>query len=229
MRHARNLALAAASLAATTASASTLDRPPLRQMVEDADLVFEGVVTDVTYRNSSVYGPDDVARPHTFVTFDVLRTFKGRSAAGSRIVLRLLGGSKGNGRTLEVLGVPLFAPGDRDVLFVARNGAEACPLVGWEHGRFRLVDGAVMRTGDQPLWLDAQDELVGPPESGSAIPPGSRPATPGEFASLVDRRVRERFDEDALAQLPPTHSADASAPFRIRRLRVVPPPADAGE
>jgi hypothetical protein len=226
MRHAHRLALAAAALAATTASATTLDRPPLRQMIEEADLVFEGVVTGVVYRNSTVHGPDDVARPHAFVTYDVLRTFKGRSAAGSAIVLRMLGGPRGNGRTLMVSGIPTFRTGDHDLLFVRGNELDACPLAGWEHGRFRVVEGLVRRDDGLPVWLSADDELTDAPEADEAPPAGFRPADAGTFAQTVERRVHERYDEGTLAQLPPAASADSALPFRVRRLAETPAPPD---
>ena len=230
MRYARSLALVASlSALAGTTGATTLDRPTLRQMVEQADYVFEGVVTDVVYRNSTVVGPDDVDLPHTFVTFAVERSFKGRSAAGATIVLRLMGGLKADDLLLAVSGVPTFEPGDRELLFVRGNGTDLCPLVGWEYGRFNQDESHVLRA-DAELWLDAADELAGPPGADASTPPpiGARPATPGEFAALVDRRVRERYGDDELAHLPASPSADPSAPFRVRRFREHAPPADAG-
>ena len=226
MRHAPGLALAAAVLTAAAAHATTLERLSMGQLVEEADFVFEGVVTDVTYRNSTVSGPDDVVRPYTFVTLDVLRSFKGRSAAGSRIVLRLPGGRRGNGRTLMVSGVPVFQPGDRDILFVQRNGQDWCPLVGWEYGRFRIIGGAVHRDDGAPLWLSAEDEPTVAPTTGETPPAGSRAADAGTFAQAVERRVRERYDDETLAQLPPAPSADPALPFRVRRLTETPAPSD---
>jgi hypothetical protein len=36
-------------------------------------------------------------------------------------------------------GIPLFQPGDRDVLLVHQNGISACPLIGCSRGRYRIV------------------------------------------------------------------------------------------
>jgi hypothetical protein len=89
----------------------------------------------------------------TFVTFKVDDTLKGD--AGATYSIRLLGGTV-DGRTMEVTDAPKFQVGDHDLLFVENNGSQFIPLVGIQHGRFRVQKDATGRqtltTGEgQPL------------------------------------------------------------------------------
>ena len=47
--------------------------------------------------------------PHTYVAFRVAKTYRGK-VPGDALVLRVIGGSDGQGRFLEVQGEPLFQP-----------------------------------------------------------------------------------------------------------------------
>lgn len=139
----------------------------LNQFTRQAALILKGTVTKVEYRNAEPVPQRDVTGapvldndgapllqdgsglPHTFVTFQVDRTYKGR-ADSTRLTLRFLGGSfqdgpAGGGRVLEVGHAPLFDVGDQDILFVDGNGDAACPLVRCEDSRFRLIRGGKNR------------------------------------------------------------------------------------
>jgi hypothetical protein len=123
-----------------------------QQHLVDSDLVFEGRVVGVDYEFST---PDASGRGglvHTFVTFQVERLYKGSVAPPTRsegsaepdtLTLRFLGGPEGDDTYLMAWGVPLFDPGDVDVLMVRGNGRLACPLVDCEHGRYRIIDRLV--------------------------------------------------------------------------------------
>lgn len=144
----------------TDASATSLEKQNFRQMVQDAELIFEGVVTKVAYKNAHPYGSDGPAIPHTFVTFQIDQAFKGSSEKGNEITLRFEGGSAGQQQVMFVPNVPLFDVGERNVLFVKNNGAAPCPLVGWDQGRMREVGSRLLSENGQELWLDKRQNVV---------------------------------------------------------------------
>ncbi len=155
VRHAARTLIAGAWLAAAVAGAhaTTLERVSAADRVRLADLIIEGVVTGVDYRNSDVAGDEHVRLPHTFVTIAIEKVFKGSSSAGDTITLRMQGGPDGAGRVLVVPGIPTFRPGDRDILFIGKNGEAACPLVGWEQGRLRVVQDEVFDAFGRETWV----------------------------------------------------------------------------
>jgi hypothetical protein len=72
-------------------------------------------------------------------------------APGNTFTMRFPGGADGRGRFTEVSGVPVFQRGEQDVLFVAGNGENGCPLVECEWGRFRILKDAVHNTHGSPV------------------------------------------------------------------------------
>ena len=106
-------------------TASTVDPPTLRQMVQRADRIFVGQVTAV---RSYWTGPSI----HTDVTFRSTLAIKG--SAGPVVMLTFLGGTVGD-VTLEVTGMPQFEVGDEQVLFATDRLRQMSPLVGVWHGR----------------------------------------------------------------------------------------------
>lgn len=135
------------------AGATTLIPVDTDQLIEKAGLIVQGVVTAVEYRNSDVDSPEHISLPHTFVTFDIERSFKGSTPSDSSITLRFQGGPDGKGRVMMIPGVPLFDVGDRDILFIRGNGTQMTPLVGWEQGRFRIVNDMLYSDAGEELWL----------------------------------------------------------------------------
>lgn len=234
------LAFTCLTLLPCPARASTGPTPKLPQLLEQADLVFAGVVVSVETRSSSVLESGDVVLPHSFVTFRIEELVKGKSSAGDTITLRFLGGHDDSGRVLTVAGIPHFEIGDRDVLFVQKNGERMCPLLGWDHGRVRLVNGEVYDALGQELWLAPDGNFVrGPsridltspahplianpsnvePESAIEIPPGSLRADVCGFLAILHvrlsmLRIQPQYREPAVTQ-----SADLGAPFRCPGLR----------
>ena len=116
-----------ASVQATTVIAPTFD-----ELVERAQLIFEGTVTDV---RSEWIGEGAQRHIVSYVTVKVEDALKGD--AGTSYTLRMLGGTVGDD-TMEVTDSPKFKVGDRDILFVENNGTQFVPLVGIMHGRFRV-------------------------------------------------------------------------------------------
>jgi hypothetical protein len=229
--------------------ATTIEPVSLRQLVQEAELIFEGVVTAVEYRLSDVATPDHVALPHTFVTLAIEQTFKGEAATGSSLTLRLQGGFDGQDRALLIPGVPLFDVGERAILFVRGNGTELCPLVGWEQGRFRLVEGAVYTEHGQELWATSRGDLIrGPqhvldevvthnladtlltfkvsPSRGLWTPPqGAQRLDAIGMQALLGGLVSRLLTPERLTTLRPVASAAMQDAFYVTSPRPEPPPA----
>jgi hypothetical protein len=125
-----------AALAATNVQATTVIAPTFDQLVAEAEVIFQGAVSEV---HSQWIGEGPEHRIVTFVTFTVEDAIKG--AAGNNYTIRMLGGTV-NGETLEVSDSPKFKVGDRDILFVEHNGTQFVPLVGIMHGRFHIFKDA---------------------------------------------------------------------------------------
>src|SRR5512147_3187982 len=89
-------------LAPAAGRATILDPITPNQLAEKATLIFEGTAIRVEYRNSDIESREDVALPHTFVTFRIDRLLKGASQDGGEITLRFQGGPDGEGNTLMI-------------------------------------------------------------------------------------------------------------------------------
>ena len=126
-----------------TASATTVIPPTFDELVGQAELIFQGTVTDV---KSEWVGEGAERRIVSYVTFNVDEAIKGN--AGTSYTIRMLGGTVGD-RTMEVTDSPKFKVGDRDILFVENNGKQFIPLVGIMHGRYRVQQDQA--TGEEVL------------------------------------------------------------------------------
>jgi len=144
--------VAVAGIAATTVlplSATVVIAPSFEEMVRDAReiIVAEAVSSRAAWRSSS-----QGRFIETTVTFRVDAVVKG--AFTRERALSFLGGQIGSTR-LDVSDQVQFTRGDRDVLFVSSAGNEASPLVGFNHGRFRIVSGDVILSHDgQPVGIE---------------------------------------------------------------------------
>ena len=126
------IAAICAAAALQTAHATTVIPPSFDELVGQAQVIFEGTVTDT---KSQWAGEGASRRIVTYVTFKVDEAIKGD--AGASYTLRMLGGTV-DGQTMEVTDSPKFKVGDRDIVFVENNGSQFIPLVGIMHGRFRV-------------------------------------------------------------------------------------------
>jgi hypothetical protein len=117
------------------------------ELCAEADLVFVGTVATVESRWSD---PQRQAI-ETVVTFTDLTWLRGGPQA--EVVLHFAGGER-DGLHEAVAGVPEFAAGERRVVF-ARNGHFVSPIVGFNQGLFRVVDGP-----GGPVVLDAEGKAV---------------------------------------------------------------------
>ena len=129
------VALLLAGLAPLLRATSVLP-PRFEALVDEADVIFTGQVIAQRSEWRNRPGQKSIV---TLVTFGVRSTHKGRTE--STITLQFLGGTVGD-VSLDVTEMPRFKTGERVLLFVEKNGTVACPLVGWEHGRFGVqADG----------------------------------------------------------------------------------------
>ena len=119
-------------LALTRVSSTTVVPPTFEQLVQQAELIFQGTVTD----SRSVWeGEGGQRHIETYVTFKIEDSVKGE--AGASYTIRMLGGTVGD-ETMEVTDTPKFKVGDREILFVEHNNDQFVPLVGIDHGRFHV-------------------------------------------------------------------------------------------
>lgn len=164
---------------AGVAPATTLAPISFQDLVARAERILVTEVVDVTSR-------EDASRPGlvvTRVTFRVASVLKGPPAAV--VALDLPGGTLGEA-SLEVVGLPRFRIGDRDVLFVKPGGRHLSPFVGFAHGRVRITQGL-------PSGLARVARFDGRPLASVrefSDPPASRAAQAGE-AMTLDRFLAE--------------------------------------
>jgi len=126
------LPLVLVGLGFTRVSATTVIAPTFDQLVQQAEFIFQGTVTDA---RSVWEGEGGQRHIETYVTFQVDENVKGQ--AGSSYTIRMLGGTVGD-ETMEVTDTPKFKVGDREILFVEHNNEQFVPLVGISHGRFHV-------------------------------------------------------------------------------------------
>lgn len=133
MKKAHSLTLAIGLLVAVRAALATTVIPPsFDQLVQQADVIFQGSVTAV---RSQWAGEGAQRQIVSYVTFKVEEGLKGD--AGQTYTMRMYGGTVGED-AMGIADAPVFKVGDRDILFVENNGTQAIPLVGLMHGRFRV-------------------------------------------------------------------------------------------
>jgi hypothetical protein len=131
-KHLLSLILVAVAISCIRVPATTVIPPTFDQLVQQAELIFQGTVTDM----KSVWEGEGAQRHiSTYVTFQVEDTVKGNP--GKSYTIRMLGGTVGD-LTMEITDTPKFHKGDREILFVEHNYDQFVPLVGINHGHFRV-------------------------------------------------------------------------------------------
>lgn len=183
---------------------------PLGQMVEEAELIFQGTVTKVEYDMVAQEAGQQPPLPFTYVTYRIEEAHKGRSVEGDRVTLSFLGGPTPDGRFLTASHYPSFKVGDRDVLFVRRNLQAECPLVDCAKGRVRIIKDRIYSDSKQPIVTFRDGELVyGKREGGSAKAMRFK-----EFKEAVMNEIGQRSPGDAQQALKPVPSAKPGEPQR---------------
>lgn len=132
-------------------------RAELADRLDRSELAFVGEVVAIDTAFSRP-GPGLQHVPHTFITYRIDQPLRG-GEIGEQITLRFLGGPTPDGGGMLVTHTPRIDLGDRDLLFVAGNGTQTCPLVDCEDGRLRVVDDALYTEHGRPL-RDLEDRLI---------------------------------------------------------------------
>ncbi len=133
MKTARLLLLAAALITFSKVGLATTVIPPsFDQLVQQAEVIFQGSVTDV---RSQWVGEGAQRHIISYITFNVEDSLKG--VPGQSYTMQMFGGIVG-GEGMTISDAPKFKVGDRDILFVENNGTQVVPLVGIMHGRFHV-------------------------------------------------------------------------------------------
>jgi hypothetical protein len=187
VRPALAAAIIIAALAAAPRAASVV-APTFEGLVSRAQTVFVGETLGVQSRwVSTTSGPAIV----TVVTFKVLRALKGD--LGGQTQLEFLGGTVGEYR-MEVVGMPRFRVGDQDVLFVDERGQPVSPVVGFMHGRFRVLEEPA--TGRRSVARYNFEPLARVSDIGAAAPaarvPSSRALSLRDFEDEIVREARRQ-------------------------------------
>jgi len=183
--------LAALVFGAACASAMVVVKRDFPQVVQRAEQIVIGTVTDI-HEEQDVSGT-----PFTLVTFSDLSVLKGD--VGLTLTLRFYGGHAGD-VVVGIPDMPTFTPGERDVLFVAGNNRDVCPLVGVWQGRFyvrldpTLGTDVVEDSAHRPLTGLVGRELVRAPAAAAS---GTMPMTLDDFRSLIADELAQPHATDA--------------------------------
>jgi hypothetical protein len=175
------------SLAFTIATthATTVIPPTFDQLVNDAEMIFEGTVSSM---KSEWAGQGSERHIVTYVTFKIEDPIKG--SPGPETTLRMFGGTV-DGQTIEVADAPRFKVGDRDILFVEHNGTQFIPLVGIMNGRFHVqvdesgLNEIISKDNGAPL---AQLKQLGQDESAAVA---GKPLSKVEFKAAIRQKLAE--------------------------------------
>ena len=177
--------------------ATSVVPPTFPELVGEADAIYRGRVTATEARY--VARPDGGNVIKTYVTFAIDRVLKG--SAQKEVVLEFLGGTIGND-TLTVSGMPKFAIGDHDIVFVQKNGVQFCPLVAVMHGRYRVMRDAaagrefVARDNGMPLTDTSEVEmpmtqLPAAVQAAAVAKAASRGLAPTDFETSIFSEVQK--------------------------------------
>ena len=145
--------LVSIAISSSISARSAFDESQMNDLMvlsDQSNLVFIGRVTQVNYRMSEANSKEDVALPHTIVTYEINQILRGK-APDRNFTMRFVGGPDGRGRFLDVSGVPHFQVGEEDLLFVSSNGEDGCPLALCEWGRYRILEGKIYNAKGVPV------------------------------------------------------------------------------
>ena len=164
------------------AAATVVVAKDFNALCDEADMICVGTVVSVESR----WVDRERQSIETLVTFSDLSWIRGTTQGA--VTLRFSGGTV-DGIREELAGVPQFQVGERRVIF-AHDGRSVSPIVGFDQGAFRVVDGS------------GGPEVVGAAETGEprgALHRGAPPAagTPvpvslDDFVERVRRRLADR-------------------------------------
>jgi hypothetical protein len=163
--------------------------PTFDQLVQQAEVIFQGTVTNVR----SVWEGEGAQRHiDTYITFQIDDTLKGKTSGSYTI--RVLGGTVGED-TMEVTCAPKFQVGDRQILFVEHNGEQFVPLVGIMHGQLRIERD--QQTGREFIATHDGDPLrdltqLGRNEEAAVAADSAEAISPNDLKSAVQKQLGDQ-------------------------------------
>lgn len=197
---------------------SAADAPEggLRDLVAQSAAVAYGKVVDIQYRNSEPTREEPKGVPHTFVTYEIGKVFRGYLP--EKITLRVPGGADGSGGAYTETTAPTFARGEADVLFIPGGEPGDCQLVNCVEGRFRVLEDRIYSGFGVPLvGAEKALEFGGKPRFDVNTMEMPRPA----FDKVIKQPDAARWiaanqiDSKGLEELRKKYEAEAPALYRI--------------
>ena len=161
-----------------------------------SNLIFVGKVVSVSHTISQTGGDGTAPLPFTLVTYTIEQVVHGTLQENS-FTMRFIGGPDNRGNILTVTGVPHFQVNERDLLFVSSNGAQSCPLVLCQWGRYRILKGDVYTHQGVPVQDVAENRAIafGSPQEDFSVRTYPAPS----FEELLrDPSFRDQVGESAI-------------------------------
>lgn len=191
----RLLTLSLSLLIIPHAVATTVIAPTFTELVAQSESVLWGEVTAI---NSELVTQGNSRAIFTRVTVTVREQIIGTNP--TTVTLEFLGGTVGE-LTMVVDGMPRFAVGQNDILFVQNNGRQICPLVGMAHGRYSIVrdplTGTDQVTRDNGATLTNVAQVSHPLTKGTLTDTlqrlGGTPLTPAAFIAEIRAEKARQF------------------------------------
>lgn len=121
--------LLCAVLMLSALNATTVLYQSFDDLVEKADGIISGTVSEINYRKKK----DDI---YTYVTLRDTTVHDGKFD-DNEFTFRMLGGIIGN-RSTVIPGSPNFNIEEKVILFIRDNGKSIVPIMGWEQGVFKI-------------------------------------------------------------------------------------------
>lgn len=186
------LALLAALGDVPPAAASSLRAIRVEELLQEAELVFEGRVLGLEVEDT---GPRRIRTCARFEVIDVLKA----PASGVPSPLRLcFAGGQGRSGMRRVEGVVIPQPGEHGVYFVeSLTEPLVNPLLGWDQGRFRIVtdpddpEGRVTSADGREV-IGVDDGRGEPPGLSRGVAQGVRVSDEPSVGGAAERRGAAR-------------------------------------
>jgi hypothetical protein len=173
------LFLCALALLAVAASATTLSRLKLEDLVQESTAVAR-------MRCLGAISQWDKGEIWTETRFEVLQTEKG--ALPGIITIRLLGGHVGNVHS-HVDEVPVFRTGEEVYLFLWAHEGEPYQVLGWSQGTFRIARNP--QSGLEMVTQDSASAAIFDPQARAFRRGGIRNLPVAIFREKLHRALRQ--------------------------------------